>query len=53
MREGGPSLPKLNPAARKLVLEDIEAQREMGDRLLAAAIEMLLVLHDKIHGGKP
>lgn len=45
-----PSLPKLNEASRERVQQAIEAERECGDRKVAAAMEMLLVLHDKVHG---
>lgn len=44
------SMPKLNAAARERVQEQIEGERAVGDRKVAAAIEMLLVLHDKVHG---
>ncbi|WP_292234541.1 hypothetical protein [Mesorhizobium sp.] len=45
-----PSLPKLNAAARERIQEAIEAERAVGDRKVAATIEMLLLLHDKVHG---
>lgn len=40
---------KLNEAARKRVLEAIEADRAVGSRQDAADLEMLLKLHDQVH----
>lgn len=41
---------KLNPEARKRVEANIEAERAVGSRQDAADIEMLLKLHDEVHG---
>lgn len=43
-------LPKLTAKARELILETIKFDRLCGSRDVAAATEMLLVLHDRIHG---
>jgi hypothetical protein len=41
---------KLNDKSRELVKDAIEAEREIGSRKLAVALEMLLKCHDQAHG---
>ena len=41
--------PKLAPEARELIGETIQAERAVGDRSVAAAIEFLMNHHDRTH----
>lgn len=43
-------LPKLTDVARKKVKARISDARLIGEREEAAILEMLLVLHDRVHG---
>ena len=43
----GGGRPQLSERARELVLETIEAEREVGDPEVATAIELLLAWHDE------
>jgi hypothetical protein len=45
-----PSHPRLSPAARRRVRDYIEVLRACGDRQIASDIEVLLMLHDRLHG---
>ena len=42
--------PRLTREARELVHLMIMAERQVGNRQVAAAIEMLLLVHDRAHG---
>lgn len=42
--------PRLTSKARRLISETIEAERAVGDREVAAALEVLMLVHDRVHG---
>ncbi len=44
------SLPRLTEKARQEIIDAIEAERAVGSRKTAAAMEILLLLHDRVHG---
>lgn len=41
---------KLSAAARVRVVDEIEAQEMAGDRQVASDLQVLLDLHDQVHG---
>lgn len=43
-------MPRLTENARREIKDTVEAERAVGSRNVAAAIEMLLLLHDRVHG---